>query len=308
MTKISIIIPAYNEEENIKRIYQALKDMLIQMNKTYEIIFVDDGSIDKTREEINKVVSSDENVKGIIFQRNFGKAAGLAAGWQAAQGDLIVQMDADLQDDPKEIPRFIEKINQGYDLVSGWKYKRYDPITKTFPSKIFNWLVSKVTGVKLHDINCGFKCYKREVIKNIRIYGELHRFIPTLADWKGFKVGEIKVKHHSRKFGKSKYGFTRFFKGLCDLATIKYLTQYNNRPLHFFGLIGFLFSLLGFVSGAYLVYLKIIGDSISNRPLLFLTVLLIFLGAQFFSLGLIAEMLTSKDNKDPYVIREVIKK
>lgn len=307
MVELSVVVPAYNEEKNISLLYRELREILDKLNKDYEIIFIDDGSTDKTFEELKSLYKKDKKIRVIRFQKNFGKAAALSAGWHLAMGKFIIQLDADLQDDPKEIPRFLEKINRGYDLVSGWKFKRYDPITKTIPSKIFNWLTAKIIGVKLHDSNCGFKCYKKEVIQKIHIYGELHRYIPALVFWKGFRIGEIKVNHRPRKFGKSKYGFTRLFKGFLDLITVKYLTTYNKRPLHFFGFIGFIFGFLGFLSGIYLVYLKSLGHSISTRPLVSLTVLLTFLGVQFISLGLLGDMITSQSKGEEYVIREVLK-
>lgn len=306
MFDLSIIIPTYNEEKNIPILYEKLKEILNKESKTYELIFVNDGSTDQTFDGMQKLKKNDKNIKIINFQRNFGKAAGLSAGWKFAQGKIIIQMDADLQDDPEEIPKFLSKLDSGYDLISGWKYNRLDPLEKRIFTKPYNFLNNWVAGTKIHDHNCGFKCYRREVIENIDIYGELHRYIPALATWRGFKVTEIKVKHHKRKFGKSKYGMGRIFKGFMDLITVKYITTYNKKPLHFFGLIGSLFSFLGFISGLYLVYLKIIGKTIGDRPLLFLTILLIFLGVQFISLGLIAEMITHHSKKEEYVIKEVI--
>ncbi len=293
---VSIIVPAYNEEENISLIYKKIREVTKD-----EIIFVDDGSTDKTLEEIKKL--SDRKVRYISFQRNYGKAAALDAGFKEASNDIIITMDADLQDDPKEIPRFVEAL-ENYDLVSGWKKNRKDPITKTLPSKIFNFLTSRLVGLKLHDYNCGFKGYRKKVVENIELYGSLHRYIPALAYWKGFSVAEIPVKHHKRKHGKSKYGMARLLKGFFDLMSVKYLSVYNKRPLHFFGLLGFMSFGLGFIAGLYIVYLKLIGLNVGDRPILMLSVLLIVIGVQFFSLGLLGEMFARQNNKREYIVRE----
>ncbi len=308
MTQLSVIVPSYNEEENVSRIYHRLSRVLNSIDLKYEIIFVDDGSTDNTFTKLKELHQKHPDKTRIIrLQRNFGKAAALSAGWGEAKGELIIQMDADLQDDPDEIPQFLGKMSTGYDMVSGWKFKRRDTYSKIMASKFFNWLTRKATGVGLHDFNCGFKCYKKKVTENIEIYGELHRYIPILAHWRGFRLGEIRVRHHPRKYGQSKYGFTRLFKGFLDLITVKYLNTYNKRPLHFFALVGFFFAFLGFLGGIYLIYLKLLGLSISGRPLIFLTLLLVFLGVQFISLGLIGEMITSQSKKEEYVIREVLK-
>jgi len=293
---LSIVIPTYNEEKNIPILYKELKSVLNEYQ--YEIIFVDDGSSDNTFPIIKSVAQKDKKVKLISFKRNYGKSAALSAGFENAKGDIIITLDADLQDDPKEIPRFIEKINQGYDLVSGWKFKRKDSLTKIISSRFFNFLTSMLTKVKIHDINCGFKAYKKEVLKNINIYGELHRYIPVLAFWKGYKIGEIKVEHHPRMYGKSKYGATRLFKGFLDLITVKFLMSYGSRPLHLFGLIGMLCFLLGAIIGLYLTYLRFLNYKIGDRPLLMLAVLLIVLGVQFISLGLLGEMIISKKKQE----------
>jgi hypothetical protein len=215
-------------------------------------------------------------------------------------------MDADLQDDPKEIPRFIKKLDEGYDMVSGWKFKRYDPISKTIPSKFFNWLTKVTTGVNIHDSNCGFKAYRKDVVKNVNVYGELHRYIPALAHWKGFSVGEIKVQHHARKFGKSKYGTKRLINGFFDLITVKFLSSFQSKPLHFFGIISLFCGLIGIISMVYLFYLKLLGSSIGDRPLFLLSILSIILSIQFISLGLIGEMITFNSKKENYIIKEKI--
>ena len=305
---VSVVIPAYNEEGNVEQLYKELRTVLGKLRKNYELIFIDDGSSDSTLDKLRSLRKKDKKVKVISFQRNFGKAAALTAGFKHANGKLIFTMDADLQDDPAEIPSFITKINDGYDLVSGWKYRRRDPLTKKIPSKFFNWLTAKTTGVNIHDSNCGFKCYRKEVLDKVHIYGELHRYIPALAHWKGFGVGEVRVNHRPRTSGKSKYGFTRLFKGFLDLITIKYLTTYMRRPAHLFGFAGFGLSVIGLLSGLYLIYLKIIGQTIGDRPLLFLTVLLALIGVQFISLGLLGEMIANQFKKeDEYVIQEVLK-
>lgn len=301
---ISIIIPVYNEQDNIAELYAQLKKVLDPAGKSYEIIFVDDGSKDSTLKKIEELNKKDRKVKLIAFTRNFGKAYALMAGFRESKGNIVFTMDGDLQDDPKEIPRFIAEMNKGYDLVNGWKFKRHDPITKTLPSKFFNWITRKVTGVDVHDSNCGFKAYKRKVIQNIKIHGELHRYIPALASWKGYKVGEIKVEHHPRIHGKSKYGVERLMKGFLDLITIRFLTKYTRRPLHFFGPIGILSILLGVIAGAYLTWGWFMGIGIGNRPLLFLAILLIVVGVQFISLGLLGEMIANIDRKEDYVIKK----
>jgi len=304
--KISVVVPIYNEEENVLELYKELKTVLFGLKQKYEIVFIDDGSTDKTFEIIENLHKKDNNVKFIKFRRNFGKAAALSAGFNYCDGDIVITMDGDLQDDPKEIPNFIEKLKE-FDVVSGWKYKRRDPITKTLPSKLFNWLTSFLTGVRIHDSNCGFKAYKKEVVKEVNIYGELHRYIPALANWKGFNICEMKINHRPRKYGKSKYGGGRILKGFLDLITVKFLTTYLNRPLHFFGLLGVLSSLLGGVIGLYLTYLWLLGQGIGDRPLLVLSILLIILGIQFISTGLIGELITNLNKKENkiYIEREV---
>ena len=299
---ISIVIPVYNEEKNIIILYKLLKSVLSKYQ--YEMIFVDDGSVDNTSSVIKDISKKDKKVKLISFQRNYGKSDALSAGFDNAKGDIIITLDGDLQDDPKEIPRFIKKLNQGYDLVVGWKFKRKDPLTKIIPSKFFNLLTSFLTKVKIHDMNCGFKAYKKEVIKNINVYGELHRYIPAMAFWRGYKIGEIKVKHYPRRYGKSKYGVNRLFKGFMDLITVKFLMSYGRRPLHLFGLTGLLCFFGGIVSGLYLTYLWSKGIFIGDRPLLMLAVLLIVLGVQFISLGLLGDMIISENKGRNYIIKK----
>jgi glycosyltransferase involved in cell wall biosynthesis len=304
--ELSIIIPLNNEEGNIVPLYQKLSEQLQRIQRTYEIIFVDDGSTDKTFEKISRFHTQDPYVKVIKFRKNFGKSTALNVAFHYAKGQIIITMDGDLQDDPEEIPKFLAKIEEGFDLVSGWKYPRVDPIAKTLPSKFFNNLTSLLTGVDLHDFNCGFKAYKRVVINNIQLYGEMHRYIPALAAWNGFKITEIKIKHHPRYSGRSKFGFSRLIKGIMDLITVNFLTNYSSRPLHIFGVPGFASLFVGFIIGMYLVFQKYVNNIlIGEHPLLLLSVLLILIGLQFISLGLIGEMLTLRDmreqNPDQYI-------
>ena len=304
---LSIVIPAYNEEGSLKQLHERLVENLTVVSQEYEIIFVDDGSSDHTFEVLKELHAADSHIKVIRFRRNFGKAAALTAGFQAAQGDIIITMDADLQDDPVEIPRFLEKLSEGYDLVTGWKYPRLDPITKTLPSRLANGTVRRASGLDIHDMNCGFKAMRREVTDEITLYGELHRYIPVLANWRGFKLTEIKVKHHPRPYGKSKYGFERLARGLFDFMTVFFLSRFNRRPLHFFGMFGLLAFSAGFVIDAYLAFIRLVlGEFIGHRPLLTLGTLLITIGAQFFSFGLLAEMFTygSMSRELDYSIKE----
>ena len=298
--QLSIIIPVHNEEENILELYKSLYNILSLVGKTYEIIYVDDGSTDDSFEKIKSI--EDARVKVVRFQRNYGKAAALSCGFKKSKGDIVITMDGDLQDDPKEIPRFIEELDK-YDMVSGWKSKRYDPISKTLPSRFFNWLTRFITGVKINDFNCGYKAYHNYVVKNINLYGEFHRYIPALAYWRGYSVGEIEVEHHPRIHGESKYGVERLLKGFLDLITVTFLMMYKKRPLHMFGGIGFLLGFSGVFISVYLMFLWIIGERIGERPLLMLGILLTVIGAQFVSLGLIGELITNSRNNDDYIIK-----
>ena len=301
MTYLSVVIPVKNEQDSVLPLIASLQTVL--RNYSYEIIFVDDGSTDNT---LNAILSQKQpSIKVVQLRRNFGKAVALQAGFSRVAGKYVITMDGDLQDDPLEIPRFVAKLDEGYDLVSGWKIRRKDPLSKTVPSRIFNILTSMATGVKLHDFNCGFKAYRQEVVKSLNLYGELHRYIPALAYWKGFKVVEIPVRHHPRKHGKSKYGFSRLFKGFFDLITVRYLTHYSDRPLHFFGAVGMVLYAAGFVAGLYLTYLWYLDIVIWNRPLLILSVLLMILGVQFFFFGLLAEMIATKNRLVDGVVKNV---
>ncbi len=294
---LSIVIPVYNEEKNVLLLYRELKDVLEGMGKKYEIIFVDDGSIDSTSKAVTKISGKDSRVKAVSFRRNRGKSAALMEGFRKSKGNIIFTLDGDLQDNPREIPKFLDKIKKGYDIVNGWKFRRHDPLTKTLPSRFFNFLTRLLTGVRVHDSNCGFKAYRREAAESLRIYGELHRYIPSLANWMGFRVGEVKVRHRPRKHGKSKYGVTRLMKGFLDLITIKFLNKFSERPLHFFGPMGILLALAGFIAGVYLVVMWCMGHGIGDRPLLILSVLLMIVGIQTFSIGLIGEMIISSKEK-----------
>lgn len=303
---ISVIIPLLNEKESLEELYLRLRNVLDSTQKEYELIFVDDGSRDSSFSLLKALHEKDFRVKIIQLRRNFGKAAALTAGFKQSQGQTVFTMDADLQDDPKEIPRFLDKMSEGYDLICGWKARRRDPISKKLASKIFNIITSVMSGVKIHDFNCGFKCYRKEVIESIRIYGELYRYIPVLVAWKGFKIGEIKVEHHHRKFGKSKYGIGRLNRGLFDFFTVLFITRYIRRPLHFFGISGILVSGVGFLICLYLSILWFSGQLIGNRPLLLLGVLLLILGVNFISIGLIGEMIVSKfpEEREEYLIKQ----
>ena len=290
--RLSVVVPAMNEEGNIPALYRAIADVLDPEGLTFEIIFIDDGSHDATWAIVESLAAADERVVGLRHRRNFGKARGLATGFAAASGDLILTMDADLQDDPAEIPRFLQKLDEGFDLVSGWKQRRQDPLGKTLPSRVFNTTVRIVSGVPLHDFNCGFKIYRRDVVRNLRLYGELHRFTPVLAHAEGFRVGELPVRHHPRRWGSSKYGWSRLVKGFLDLLTVTFLTEYRQRPMHVLGVPGLAALAAGGLIGLWLTAEKILtGASIGNRPLLLLAVLLVLVGVQFFGLGLLGEML-----------------
>ncbi len=296
--ELSIVIPVFNEEQSVISLYKELTGVLTSLKEDYEIVFVDDGSNDGTFQVLEGIRHTDDRVKIIRLRRNFGKSVALNIAFKHSKGDTIITMDGDLQDDPKEIPRFLEKLSEDYDLVSGWKYERKDPLTKRLPSKMFNKLSSLLTGVEIHDFNCGFKAYRKQFLSHVHLYGELHRYIPAIAQWHGFRVAEIKVKHHSRKYGKSKYGFSRIIKGSLDLITVKFLMGYSSRPLHVFGMPGIISLFAGFLIGLYLLILKYSeGVVLSERPLLLLSVLLFFIGLQFLSIGLLGELMIARGAK-----------
>ncbi len=306
--KISVVIPVYNEAESVPELYTRLKTVLAKLSgKQYELIFIDDGSNDSSFEEIQKVYKSARgHVRAFRFKRNFGKAAALSKGFEEARGDIVITIDSDLQDLPEEIPKFIEKLNEGYDLVSGWKQKRKDPLNKTLPSKLFNLVTGMLTGTRLHDLNCGMKAYRSSVVKDVRVYGELHRYIPVLAKFKGYKIAEVRIKHAPRKYGKSKYGMGRFLKGFFDLLTVLFLNSYLKRPMHLFGLFGIVTLTGGVGINAYITYLRLMKGDIAGRyPLLFLGVLLMIVGVQFITTGLLGEMLANMNSsREEYSLGE----
>lgn len=306
---VSVLVPVLNEEGTVTELAVRVAGVLGARGDSFEIVFIDDGSTDATVERIREAHQDDPRVKMVRLRRNFGKAAALSAGFDVARGRTLVTMDGDLQDDPAEIPNFLDKLEEeGLDLVSGWKKHRQDPASKRYPSKLFNWATRKLAQLDLHDFNCGFKAYRREVVDHISLYGELHRYIPVLASRKGFSVGELPVRHHKRTSGVSKYGWDRFYKGFLDLITVLFITKYTRRPLHLFGVIGLLAMGVGFGINAYLAVLWWMGESLSNRPLLLLGVMLMLLGIQVLTTGLVGEMITFKSfrSEDSYAVRERI--
>lgn len=300
---LSVVVPLLNEAESLLTLYQELTATLLRLGLPYELIFVDDGSTDASSRILRALHAEDDRVQVIQFRRNFGKSAALQAGFSAARGDAVVTLDADLQDVPDEIPRLLAEIERGADLVSGWKFPRNDPASKRLPSSVFNAVVRLFTGVHLHDFNCGLKAYRAEVIRELRLYGELHRYVPVLAHFRGFRVEEIQVSHRPRRFGRSKFGPGRFARGFFDLLTVLFLTQYNRRPLHFFGWFGLSTLGVGFAINAYLAVLWFMGKPIGTRPLLTLGVLLMIIGAQFVSFGLLGEMLASSSSQADFSVR-----
>ncbi|RKY92939.1 glycosyltransferase [candidate division KSB1 bacterium] len=304
---LSVIVPLFNEQDSLEELFRRLKEVLTSQIPSHEIIFVDDGSQDRSFEILEKLAAQDEAVKVVQFQKNYGKSAALSMGFRLAKGEIVATLDADLQDDPAEIPKLLIKLNEGYDLVSGWKRKRRDPLSKTIPSRIFNFVISLFSGLRIHDINCGLKVYRRVVTQNLHPYGELHRFLPLLAYLDGFRVGEVVVEHHPRKYGRSKFGPSRFLSGFFDLITVMFLSRYMRKPLHLFGIVGLLSFLAGFAISLYLTILRLSGHWIGNRPLLFLGILLLILGVQFVSIGLIGEMITeSQKKREDYAVRAMI--
>ena len=290
MTDISVVVPVLNEGVNLVQLTTILHSVLVDLGKEYELVFVDDGSTDDSFSVLEELHSQNPRVKAVQFRRNFGKSAALTAGFEEAQGKVIVTMDADLQDDPREIPRLLDELEKGFDLISGWKHPRQDPLTKTIPSWFWNYATRLTTGVRIHDFNCGLKAYRREVVADLQIYGDLYRYIPVLAHQQGFRIGEVKVKHHPRRFGVSKYGVGRFARGFFDLITVLFVMRYTFRPFHVFGWLGLFSFFGGLLINLYLAVLWFMGERpIGNRPLLTLGVLLVILGVQFISLGLIAE-------------------
>ncbi|MEM7828111.1 MAG: glycosyltransferase family 2 protein [Candidatus Aenigmatarchaeota archaeon] len=309
---ISIVIPCFNEEKNLGLLVEKIHNVMKNISESYEIILIDDGSTDQTFDTIKKLSSRSASVKGIRLRRNFGQTAALACGFQYAKGETIITMDADLQNDPEDIPILLEKINKGYDVVSGWRINRKDDfLTRIIPSKIANYLIGKITGVKLHDYGCSLKAYRSEVIKNLDLYGELHRFIPALAKIQGAEITEVPVKHHPRLYGKSKYTLSRTFRVLLDLILVKFLLSYSTRPIHFFGTAGLVFSSIGIFICLYLGAVKILyAQSIGGRPLLLLGILLITTGIQLLTIGILSEIQIrtyfESQKKPIYAIKEFI--
>jgi glycosyltransferase involved in cell wall biosynthesis len=309
---LSIVIPFYNEYKNIPLLLEEIFQALQPADWTYEVVAIDDGSRDGTFELLKKELPRFAHFQLLRFRKNFGQTAALAAGFDSAEGEIIVTLDGDLQNDPADIPRLVQKISEGYDIVSGWREKRQDPfITRRLPSHLANKMISWVTGVRLHDYGCTLKAFRREVAKNIRLYGEMHRFIPAIASWMGVTIAEVPVNHRPRKFGRSKYGLSRTFRVILDLITVKFLLTYSTRPIHVFGLWGILSGLLGIFLAGYLSFQRLfMGVALANRPVLLLAILLIFIGIQFISIGLLGELQVrtyhESQNKPIYSIKEVI--
>lgn len=306
---LSVIVPLYNEEESLPELLGNIKNALKELRKPYEVIFIDDGSTDGSFGVLKTLHRENKSVKVVRFRRNFGKSAALSVGFAEARGTFVATMDADLQDDPGEIPGLIEAMGDSYDLVSGWKRKRFDPVSKTIPSRFFNFVTAKMTGIPLHDFNCGLKAYRREVVKEINVYGELHRYIPALAHWAGYRVGEKVVQHHPRKYGHTKFGLSRFFKGFLDLLTVLFNTRYVKRPLHLFGVWGIISFLIGGIIDVYLSIEWLRGETaLSNRPLFMVGFFLVIIGVQFISIGLLGEMITRQEHSErTYSVRETLK-
>jgi glycosyltransferase involved in cell wall biosynthesis len=300
---ISVVVPVHDEERTIALLYEELQAALEPLDQPWETVFVDDGSTDGSFAALTRLHNARDNVRVVRLRRNFGKAAALAAGFANAEGDIVVTIDADLQDDPAEIPRLLAKLDEGFDLVSGWKTHRRDPLSRRVPSKIFNWVTGRVSGLRLHDLNCGLKAYRADVLEGLRLYGELHRFIPVLAYYRGYRIAELPVNHRPREHGRSRYGVERYVRGFLDLLTVSFIGRYRHRPLHLFGGLGLILGFLGFIVLAYLTALKLDGHAIGQRPLLILGVLLVVVGLQFFSLGLISELITSQ-HEELSAIRE----
>lgn len=311
---LSIVIPVFNEEQSLAQLHGELTEVARVHGYVLEIVFVDDGSQDGSWGVIEQLAAQDRAVRGIRFRTNFGKAAALRAGFKAVRGSRVITLDADLQDDPREIPRFLDQMDRGVDVVSGWKRVRHDPWHKVGPSRVFNWLVGRMTGVRLHDHNCGFKAYRRDVCDEVRLYGELHRFIPVLAAARGWQVGEIVVQHRPRQFGRSKYGVSRILKGFLDLLTVSFLTDYGQRPQHLLGSIGLLSFLFGAIGITVLscwwvvsrLSASLVDLHLHERALFYYSIVAVLLGAQFMAIGFLAELITAYQGRErePYLIRQ----
>ena len=301
--RLSVVVPAYNEAESLPELHRELVAALDALGMSWEVLYVDDGSRDGTDRVIERLCAEDPRARGILLSRNFGKSAALATGFNAVRGAFVCTLDADLQDDPAELPRLFAALDQGLDVVSGWKTKRRDPITKRWPSKLFNAVTSAVAGVRLHDFNCGFKLYRREVVNALEVYGELHRFLPALAHWRGFRVGEVGVNHRPRRFGQSKFGASRFVNGFLDLLTAAFISTSALKPLHVFGRIGLTFLLVGFGLGVWFVVQWAHGEPLRVRPLMLFGAASVLLGIQFILMGLLGEMIAHQSARDEYPVR-----
>jgi len=301
--RLSVVVPAYNEAESLPELHRELVAALDALEMTWEVLYVDDGSRDGTDRVIECLCNVDPSARGILLSRNFGKSAALATGFKAVRGVFVCTMDADLQDDPAELPKLFAALDLGVDMVSGWKVKRRDPITKRLPSKLFNAVTSAVAGVRLHDFNCGFKLYRREVVDALEVYGELHRFLPALAHWRGFRVGEVGVNHRPRRFGQSKFGAARFVNGFLDLLTAAFISTSALKPLHVFGRIGLAFLLAGFGLGVWFVVQWAHGDPLRVRPLMLFGAASVLLGIQFILMGLLGEMIAHQSARNDYPVR-----
>lgn len=307
--KISVVVPLYNEDESLPELCAWIDRIMHENAFTYEVILIDDGSNDDSWEVICEISDKNKNIRGIRFRRNYGKSAALNVGFEAAVGDVIITMDADLQDSPDEIPQLVRMIeHEGFDLVSGWKQKRFDPLTKTIPTKLFNWAARKMSGIYLHDFNCGLKAYKRDVVKSIEVYGEMHRYIPVLAKWAGFKkIGEKVVQHRARKYGVTKFGWERFVNGFLDLISITFVSKFGKRPMHLFGLLGSLSFFIGFIIAAYLVFAKFAYQAyrMTDRPIFYFGLFFMVIGTQLFLAGFLGELISRNGHdRNNYLIRE----
>ncbi len=309
---ISVVVPVMDEEESLEEFYSSLKGVLDKLGKSYEIIFIDDGSKDGSFETLKTLAKKDRNILVIKFRTNFGQTAALSAGFKYAQGNIVITLDADLQNDPEDIPKLLKKIDEGYDVVSGWRRKRKDKLlTRRIPSFFANKVISRITGVHLHDYGCTLKAYRREVVENIDLYGQMHRFMPALARWVGASICEVAVRHCPRKYGRSKYGLSRTITVILDLITVRFLLSFSTRPIQIFGLLGIICGAIGFLVGIVLVIQRqLFLVPMGNRPMLFLAVLLIFVGIQFISIGLLGEMQVrtyhESQNKPTYVVKEIL--
>ena len=300
---LSVVVPLYNEDESLNELNDWILRVMKSNHFSYEIVYIDDGSSDDSWGIIEALSRENNNIKGLRFRRNYGKSAALNEGFKVAQGDVVITMDADLQDSPEEIPELFRMItNDGFDIVSGWKKKRHDPITKTIPSKLYNRTTRKLSGVKLHDMNCGLKAYKNEVVKNIEVYGEMHRYIPIIAKWEGYrKIGEKVVQHQKRKYGVTKFGLDRFVKGYLDLFSILFVSKFGQRPMHFFGTFGSLTFFIGFLIACYLAYTKFFTDdytTMTERPLFYFGLLAMIIGTQLFLTGFLADLISRSSNSN----------